>query len=505
MENENNRNQPKLNSSQVNQVYPTPQNLPIVSKPKRNTKILRNICIALILIVILTATFLLCLKFSNNLLIGSEFFSNLKQKITRSILISNNINPFLVEKFTQERTTHIVYIQNNDLWLSSIDKSNPDKIAVHTPTSFTYRNMYGSGNINSSWDDHFINQPRISGDAKYIIYEKISDKALRDLDIWKSMVATESAEIKKSGDSLAFSPPTVSYNTILYDINDKTTTIIDSQIGTSEKDYLELFNWAKDTNILPIHTTIRKNNGIAFIYKTKNGIFKLTSLEKLLNKQFNDTFNSAENSWDVPMSPLLSPDGTRLIAYYQYNNPPRSCNNTWGYKSYYINLLTNELNKLFLSPSATCGTINIGWIGNDKFITLEILPASKFHISAWSNNASVQQTVVDYEGYPSQISYSPNGKWLSFLLENIQTKKIEYVFINVSTKKSINLFYFMGDNGKHDINYSEIFTPKWNRESSIAYIKAKRKDSNTYDIVSYNAERQEYKIYLENVSDFDIN
>lgn len=502
---DNNLNQtyPLVNSKKSDD--PSTQNLQKTIKPKRNTKVLRNICIVLMLTIILITTFLLCLKYSDNLLIGSKFFSNLKKKITQSILISNSINPFLVQQFTQDHTTFIVYIQNHDLWLSPIDKSNPERIAIHTPTTFTYRHMYGGQDVTSSWDDYFISQPHISGNAQYVLYEKMSDKALQDLDSWKSMIATESAEIKKSGDSIAFSPPTASYNTVLYNINDKTTTIIDNEINTSEKDYLELFDWAKNTNILPIHTTIRKNAGIAFIYETKNAVLKLKSLENILNKQLSDTFNSAENSWDTPMSPLLSPDGTQLIAYYQYNNPPKGCNNTWGYKSYYINLLTNELNKLFLSPSTTCGTKNIGWIGNDKFITLELLPNSKFHVSVWSNNASVQKTVMDYEGYPSQVSISPNGKWLTYLREDPQTKKTECVFLNLSTKKAFNLFYFMGENGTKDINYSEIFTPKWSRNSSIAYIKAKRKDNQTYDVISYNPEKQEYKIWIENVSDFDIN
>lgn len=461
--------------------------------------------VPLIILIILLVFILFCLAFIKFTLRGSKLFSSTKQKVVQSILIFSRINPFLVKTYDKNSTAYMVYIQDHNLLFTPTDKYNPETIATHVPTNFTYKHYLSGKDIESSWDDYFIIEPCMSGDGKYIIYEKISDKSLNDLEIWKNLVATESAEIKNSGDSVAYNQPTRSYNTVLYNVTDKTTEIIDNQIGTSEKDYVELFPWAKNTNILPIHTTIRKNTGIAFIYETRNEGFKLISLENLLKKQLSDTFNSTENSWDTPFGPSLSPDGTQLTANYQFNNPAAGCNNTWGYKTYYINLLTNTLNKLLLTPSTICKAQNIGWIGNDKFITLELLPGSKFQISVWSNNASVQENLMNYDGYPSHVSISPNGKWLTYLREDPQTKKTEYVFLNLSTKEAFNLFYFMGENGIKDIDYSDIFTPKWSRDSSTAYIKAKRKDNQTYDIVSYNADKKEYKVPIENISDFDIN
>lgn len=489
----------KSNNGNFSQELPNgPEITPpsIINKRKFTRKIF-IIVLCLFLFLVISISYL----YKNNLEQSGNLLPHDINKLNSPSQTINNTQAFVALPVHSKTSSIIAFIRNGDLWTSSLDGSNQNKITTHTPILYTYRHYLSGNNIDAKWDDNFATQPRLSGDGKYIAYLEISNKAIDELHKWQEDVKTEPAETKNSGNSIAFNPPGVYYDFKIYDLFNKkeillTDKLVDKSVKSSSYD---LYSWAKDKNILSFNW----NSRIHFLFETAEGAFSVLSLDKdFAPGPMSNEWSNGE--WDTPSGVNISPDGNSALAYYQFTNPGQSCFNTWGYKSYFLDLINKKFTKLPLDKTLTCQSDNIGWIGNGQFYLLEYRPSYDFKFSLWSSNNLSRQEVLGYKGKISNASVSPDGRWLVYFIKNVDTDVSEYAFFDLKTKSGINLLGIMQEKGKK-LDFGTIFTSVWNRDSQTAYVRMTRKSQEISDLIKFNPETKEYKIIIENLSEYNIN
>jgi len=428
----------------------------------------------------------------------------------------------------ERETKFMAFIRNGDVWIKNIDEGQEEKITSHPVLKIKQRHLYGGQWITDDYSNEFYQLPKISPDGKFLVYLGINKSIFEEIKEYEAELATESAEVKNSGNSVAFFPPGISYSWNIYDLDRK--IVIEPEIDVNIKNDKEkireiqngpfgsmewlnqnlIFSFISGLNSYALRIDYSQDRPpTAIIINTGNNTCGL------LCGMFNGSYANDRTSFLV----RSSPDGTKLLLpqgqVKDVTNPqeraliPDSCG---GSVSAEETLVIDNITKKLINFSKTnlCRIYIGDWYkDNQNFIQLEHY-ADK---SAWFVKRSVLSPSLEADKlfqdsdffFNSPIYLSPDNRYVMYFsgkYEAENTGRRDLRIRNLTTNEYFDVLDITQKQIK--LNLNRIAYPTWDANSKYVYFKISTNNNLGYAI-KFNIENKEVAVLAEDVDQLNVN
>jgi hypothetical protein len=410
-----------------------------------------------------------------------------KEKKQPPLAIPNHLTPTIF--IPQRKTSLIAFIRNGDVWVGSIKGEELKKITSHP--KIVYYMQVGGFLWKQDDTDRYAKFPRLSYDGKYLAYVSLTQESIDDVKERELRIATESAEVKKSGTSEIFYYPKREYALHIYNIPEQKEEKIEYQGPEANlKGSPDLLKWASNSNSLffvkdgDLHIIKERNNRLTYLFYVKNfcGIY-------------------CSNLEHIPF--YIKPDGSKTV---DTNSTGKNCNNRSDAK---ISIIDIDHKQILEQPPDTIWCVyTVGPWMNDEFIAVEFPDFYKYTSNDWTKKEKLFED-KDYNDGP--LALSPNYKYLAYTIGQYRygSSGMQDIRVrNLQSQEYIDLLSFVGKN--KELKGDRILNPKWDSESKYLYFtlnsseNEKTKSLNS-SLVRFDINSKEVRMVVENATDSDIN
>lgn len=428
-----------------------------------------------------------------------------------------------------ERETKLMaFIRNGDVWIKNINEGQEEKITSHPVLKIKQRHLYGGQWITVDYSNEFYQLPKISPDGKLLVYLGINKSIFEEIKEYEAGLATESAEVKNSGNSVAFFPPGISYSWNIYDLDRKIN--IEPEIDVSIKNDKEK---RREVQNGPFGSMEWLNQNLIFSFisglnsyalkidysqdKTPNAIIINTGISTcgLLCGMSNGNYANDRISFLV----RSSPDGTKLLLVQgqvkDVTNPqelaliPGGCGGPASAEETLV--IDNTTKKLInFSKNNLCRIYAGDWYkDNQNFIQVEYYAdKSTWFVKRSVLSPSLGPDKLFQDGdffFGSPIYLSHDNKYVMYFsgkYEAENTGRRDLRMRNLITNEYFDILDITQKQTK--LNLIRIAYPSWDANSKYVYFKISTNNNSGYAI-KFNIENKEVVVLAKDVDQLNVN
>lgn len=427
--------------------------------------------------------------------LGILFFIN-NQRSNKESLITNE--PLSLLKTTKRSTSLLAFIRDGDVWIGSVDGKDCQQITSHPKISYEMKHFY-SGNLFMKDDTNtYAKYPRISHDGKYLSYIALTQESIDDVEKRIKRIATESAQVKSSGNSEIFNSPLREYALHIYNISERKEENLVS-LGSVEVDNIgnfKSFKWAASRNALFFIKDFNLHMVSESVVASK---IQLTHSMKI--KHF-CSFPACDASEYTNLI-SVKPDGSQIASTYTTGN---NCGTFVEFKLLTFDFKDKEIVK---QPSdlSWCKVV-IGPWSNDKFFAVEYNNNPEFYLYSpddWSDKELLFED-DDYQ-YEGPLALSPDNRYITYPLGEHtygSSGAVNLRIRDLQTNNYVDLIEVIRKQG--DFKGNKVLNAKWDSEGEYLYFTLLGDNQNVGgSLLKYEVSSKKVYLVVENAVDIDIN
>lgn len=481
---------------------------------KDNRKKLKKLAIfsTIVLIIIFISLSFYIYQIKNHIIPKRNDFSTQK--------IDELIKKDIIEKSkTIERETKLMsFVRDGDIWIANINGSNEEKITSHPILKIKSRHFYGGQWITTDYSNEFYQLPKISPDGRFLVYLGINESIFEEIKDYESKFATESAELKNSGNSIAFHPPGISYSLNVYDLEikspiepeidvkikenkDKLREVLNGPFGSMEwsnQSLIYSFIAGLNSYVIKI-TNLPNDNPMATIMQAGENTCGLTCGISLA-----DYSNDGRSFWV-----RISPDGQKLLLPKENQYAPSGCANpSYSREVLVINNFSKKI--INFSQSDLCYIYIGDWYkDNESFIQME----------TYANNSRwfVKRNILNPDESPEKlfedsdfffnsfISLSPDNKYVIYFSGKYKAENTGRRDLRVRSLETNDFFDVLNITDQQTkLGLDRVSYANWDANSKYIYFKLSENNTSGYAI-RFDILNKKAEIILKNVSQLNSN
>ena len=414
--------------------------------------------------------------------------SNINKHLSLSVIKPTSLP---TTTLAQRNTSLIAFIRNGDVWVGSIKGEELKKITSHPKIVYYMQGLAGGFLWKHDDTDRYAKFPRLSYDGKYLAYVSLTQESIDDVKERELRIATESAEVKRNGNSEIFHYPKREYALHIYNIPEQKEEKIEYQGSeVNLRGWPDALKWASNSNTLffvkdgEFHIIKEESNRLTYLFYVKS---------------FCGSYCS--NLDDIPF--YIKSDGSKTVSTYSTG---KSCRTFLEAKLSIIDIDSKQILEQS-SDTSWCVSRAGPWM-NNEFIAVEFPDFYKYSSNDWAKKEKLFED-KDYNDGP--LALSPNYKYLAYTIgqhtygsSGTQDIRVR----NLQSQEYIDLLSFVRKN--KELKGDRILNPKWDSESKYLYFtlnsseNEKTKSLNS-SLVRFDINSKETSVIIKEATDTDIN